>query len=276
MDISSAATSATDCRGNTKSLQSRKWVFTLNNWNEEEYNNIKNFCCDKLYYIIGQEVGDNGTPHLQGYIRSKGGIRFETIKKLIPRAHIEHAKGSDEENFMYCSKQNKFITNDKKHRLLGLYNNIVWKPWQKNILDIIEEEPDNRKMYFIVDKKGNNGKSFLCKYIALTKKCIIADGKKNDIFNQIKTFDEMDEVPKIVLLDVPRDSENYVSYGAIEQIKNGLIYSGKYEGGQVIFDVPHVFIFSNEHLNYKKFSKDRIVKIVLDDEEENEEDELSI
>ena len=103
---------------------------------------------------------------------------------------------------------------------------------------------------------GNNGKSFLAKYIALKFGCIIADGKKDNIFNQVLM---MEDKRGIILLDVPRHNVDYINYGCLEALKNGLIYSGKYEGGQCIFDIPHIIVFMNDIPNgfYEKFSGDR-------------------
>lgn len=239
--------------------QSRKWCFTLNNYTEKEYENIKNYIGDKKYYVVGKEIGEEGTPHLQGYVEHKQAIKFSTLKNVCNRLHIEKAKGTKEQNFDYCTKDNNYICNytPLKQRLLQKYEEIEWRSWQKNILNIIKEKPDNRTINVIVDEEGNKGKSFLCKYLCLKYNCIIADGKKDNVFNQILTTMDKGIEFEIVLLDIPRHNQDYVNYGCIEQIKNGLIYSGKYEGGQCIFDNVHVFIFTNEDLDYSKMSRDR-------------------
>lgn len=62
---------AETANGNTfavskQSTQSKHWCFTLNNWTVEELEQIEQIvqqCCDK--WIIGKEVGEEGTPHLQ-------------------------------------------------------------------------------------------------------------------------------------------------------------------------------------------------------------------
>lgn len=111
---------------------------------------------------------------------------------------------------------------------------------------------------WVYEDIGNVGKSFLCKWLALTMDVILADGKKNDVFFSIATFMETKKVmPKIILLDIPREYENQINYGAIEQIKNGFIFSGKYESRQLIFSIPHVIIFSNFSPAYHLLSMDR-------------------
>ena len=46
------------------------------------------------YMIYGRETGANGTKHFQGYVQFKNRHRFEALKKLVPKAHWEKAKGS--------------------------------------------------------------------------------------------------------------------------------------------------------------------------------------
>lgn len=49
---------------------------------------------------------------------------------------------------------------------------------------------------------------------------------------------------KFFIMNLPRSAEGKVSYNAIEQVKDGLTSSSKYEGGFKIFNPPHKFLFS--------------------------------
>lgn len=82
------------------------WCFTVNNYSEEEYTELLNG--EFNYVIIGKEVGNNGTPHLQGYLQLKTKKRLTAMKKIHNTAHWEIARGTPEENKVYCSKQKKF------------------------------------------------------------------------------------------------------------------------------------------------------------------------
>lgn len=244
--------------GNTSNPRARKWCMTLNNYTEEEYEKIKAYFKHKKHWIIGKE-GKNATPHLQGYFESKNAVEFKTLKNLCSRAHWEITKGDTEDNRRYCSKEGDYETNipiPLKERLLDRYRSVVWKDWQQKILDILETEPDARTIHCVVDYKGNSGKSFLCKYIDLKYDVILASGKKEDIFNQVKLYMEEGKEPRIILLDIPR-SQDRISWGAIEALKNGHIYSGKYEGGKLVFDYVHVIIFMNHEPPRYEMSEDR-------------------
>lgn len=83
----------------------RRIVFTLNNYTAEEHEAIKHIEC--TWMIIGQEVGDEGTPHLQGAIVFGKQYRFAAVKRLpgLARAHIERMAGQPCHSADYCSKQ---------------------------------------------------------------------------------------------------------------------------------------------------------------------------
>lgn len=258
--------------GNTiQNFRARKWCFTLNNYTKEDKIKLTHiFDTKKCKYIIGEEKGEKGTIHLQGYFEAKNAIWFKSIKKWNEKLHVEKARGNRESNIKYCIKENKFITNfehpilfKKKIEndiLIDEYKDVKWKDWQKEVINLINEKADSRKIYVYIDYMGNSGKSYLTKFIALKYKgVVICDGKKDNIFNQVKVMMDSMIEPKIVILDVPRSGKDFINYGVVEQLKNGLIYSGKYEGGRCLFRHPHVIIFTNDNVDINKLSIDRWV-----------------
>jgi len=273
MTQATQATQATQgAGGNTKPQpsrqRSRKWSFTLNNYTEEEYDTITQACNNKDWkYIIGKEVGESGTPHLQGFIEHTNAISFDLMKQILPRAHIEKSKGTTQQNLTYCSKDNDFHTNIKVEETyqdkINKYNNdlfkdITWYDWQQDILDMLETEPHRRTIHWIWDPEGNSGKSFLTRYIHWKFDTIIVNGKQSDVFNGIKTYiDKTQNSPKAVIIDIPRTNKEYVCYGTMEKIKDGLMYSGKYEGGVIELLPVHLIVFANFEPDKEKMSIDR-------------------
>lgn len=242
----------------------RRCCFTLNNYTEETLTKIIDTCNTNNHkYSIGREVGASGTPHLQGYLEFKGPRVFNTIKKLLPGAHIERARGSRLDNIRYTQKENNYETNfptPLKDLCLKEYEHVTWRKWQADVVALYDETPDPRKIHWYVDIEGNNGKSFLTRYMVLKHGVLVASGKKQDIFHAIaKRLEDPTDYSlfKMVILDIPRHSAEFVNYGLLEEIKNGLIFSGKYEGGTFAFPIPHLLIFANMEPDYNKFSLDR-------------------
>lgn len=256
----------------------RRYAFTLNNYTDDDWNKLPINFKDALY-IFGKEVGESGTPHIQGYIEYANPRSFEKIKDLLPKAHIESAKGDRKSNYLYCSKDGDFITNitgiKQPEKIYDPMEELSPLPWQKNILNIIENDCKDRTIHWYWEETGGAGKTTLCKHLCLKYNCIVVNGKQNDMFNAILQYKATNECyPKVVLIDIPRSSINYVSWGAIEKIKDGLFYSGKYEGGMVIMNTPHVICFANSEPDEEKLSLDRwrIINIneFVDDEYEVE------
>ena len=90
--------------------RARVWCFTINNFSEEEKNKISELIGSNLVksgIAETEHTGEGeGTPHIQGYIYFDNQQTFNRIRILLGgRAHIEPAKGSPQQNFDYCSKE---------------------------------------------------------------------------------------------------------------------------------------------------------------------------
>lgn len=246
------------------------FVLTINNWNKlnlEKLEHFLSYSCKT--YLFCKEIGNiTKTPHLQGFIKTKSHKRYNTIMKEIGfNCYIKSMKGSLSSNINYCIKQVKndddilYCSDDIKSKIIIPeiiehipYDNLY--DWQKNIYNLLLEKPNKRTIHWVYEPTGNVGKTELVKTIMLTlpKSLLFTGGKSNDITFQIinSNFN-----PKICLFDIPRTQEGFVSYNAIEQVKNGMVNSCKYEGGTKIFNIPHVIIFANFEPDKTKLSRDR-------------------
>jgi hypothetical protein len=89
--------------------KSRKWCFTLNNYNADDYDRISRVAEGARYAVIGKEKGSMGTPHLQGFLYFKNAVSFNSVKNKVGAAcHLETAKGTPEQNRIYCTKDGDF------------------------------------------------------------------------------------------------------------------------------------------------------------------------
>lgn len=91
------------CNTNRAPKKSRNWCFTLNNYSDDEVAHLTQ-CFSDSKFLFQEEEGENGTPHLQGVVSFKNARSFASMKKLIPRAHIEPCK-SFIASVRYCSKE---------------------------------------------------------------------------------------------------------------------------------------------------------------------------
>lgn len=87
--------------------RSRAWCFTINNY--ESRDAYKSAMADLAKYVVlGFETGESGTDHIQGYIYFENARTFSSMKKLLPRAHLEVAKGTPEQASNYCKKDGDY------------------------------------------------------------------------------------------------------------------------------------------------------------------------
>lgn len=90
------------------SNKSRGYCFTINNWTAWDVADIERLRDTCEYYVFGREVGECGTPHLQGFVRFKNPVSFTTIKTALPRAHIEKQRGDGPSAAAYCKKDGDY------------------------------------------------------------------------------------------------------------------------------------------------------------------------
>lgn len=111
--------------------RSRGWCLTLNNYSEDEYLSLLSSVCS--YVILGRERGQEGTPHIQGYMYFATLKSLAQVRLLSDRAHWEIAKGTPDENYVYCSKQHAFeergsipISSKEKGKRGGDKSKAIW------------------------------------------------------------------------------------------------------------------------------------------------------
>lgn len=89
-------------------MQFRNVVFTFNNYSEDEYNYILALDIFK-YLVVGKEVGEQGTKHLQCYGTLKNRMVDNKLRRLLKGCHIEPRRGTHQQASEYCKKGNEFV-----------------------------------------------------------------------------------------------------------------------------------------------------------------------
>lgn len=93
---------------NRHGVRFSRFVFTLNNYTEEEYNWITEVYAPTVRWIIvAKETGASGTPHLQGAVICGLQVPLSKLKTSIGfrRAHLETMLGKPSASRTYCTKQ---------------------------------------------------------------------------------------------------------------------------------------------------------------------------
>lgn len=260
----------------------KKWCFTMFNPDENDIEMLDQFLVSSCEVAGYQgERTKSGKRHIQGFFITKVKRRFTSFN-LKPGTHFELMRGTIPDNVAYVTKEESF---DKEWNLRLLHNCTVEAPvetikeedffnWQKEVLSIVKQKPDDRIIYWKYDS-GGTGKSALIKYLCVHLDAIVLSGSSKDIKYGIVKYKELKGYyPSIICIDLPRAlsvkwNTDKVSFAGIEEVKNGCFFSPKYESASVVFNAPHVLIFSNVYPNTDLYTEDRwhIRRITLSKEE---------
>lgn len=254
--------------GNTKSSSSQsvqyyKWFFTFNNYSEEDIIMLR-LLFDRIckLYKFQEETGKEGTKHLQGCISLKKKERFSTIKKYHPSIHWEKTRNEEAALAYSCKEETRtgrIFTNEKFKAFTRTKSKFDGLRPLGQVIDIITKEPDNRTINWIWSEEGGVGKTSTAAFLERNYEGVcVANGKSADIKNTVIKHLEENELD-VMIVTIPRSARDYLGgiYGVLEEIKDGLIYSGKYEGGFANIEHPHVIVMCNFEPDYMQMSEDR-------------------
>lgn len=250
----------------------RYWEFTHNNYLKEDIQKIISNCSSSsIKYCFQEEMGESGTPHLQGCIDYGLGNKARPFGTF--EVHMSWRKVRDwRSTLAYCQKEETRIgniyTNIKMARKDTRIAKFQPRPgWQNDIFEYIRDnEPNDREVIWLYGEKGNMGKSLWAKW--MTEKfndvICVTSTKSADILTAVKPW------CRTFIIDIPRSFDvQYTPFNAIEQIKNGFVTEAKLKKEMVTtsFAPPHLIILANQPPDREALSKDRWKIINIEEEE---------
>jgi hypothetical protein len=138
------------------------------------------------------------------------------------------------------------------------------RPWQQSLSDILDGTADDRTVIFVVDPVGCMGKSWFahqyCRYHP-GRGQVLTPGRKADMAYALEQSID------VLFVDAPRSKQGeYLQYDFLEDVKNGYVFSTKYESRVKRLRKMHVVVMMNECPDMTKLSEDRYHIINLEDE----------
>ena len=217
-------------------------------------------------YIFAEEYGEQGvTRHIEGgFITTADRVRRSKIQNIFKFSDCQKSQKRNWNALVkYCSKEGKVkLTTEKIKRPLMLVPKDILRPDQKRIVDLFKNPcppiwESRGMLYWFWEPEGGWGKSVTCLWMVDHMGAMMVSGANKDILCGVKDCIDKGNMPEIIIFDIPRCNHGHVSYQAIEQIKNGAMFSQKYESNMVRFNTPHVVCFSNEPPDTYELSEDR-------------------
>lgn len=121
--------------------------------------------------------------------------------------------------------------------------------WQKDVIQKLDAQND-RKILWLHDEEGGRGKTHLAKFLATKRDAMICHNAST------KDVALAYQKQELVIFDYTRTEET-INYSAIEHLKNGIIFSSKYQSAMKFFNPPKILCLSNNLPDLKGLSKDR-------------------
>lgn len=241
----------------------RSFVFTINNPKLDPQELVEVLKNEKAVASVFQhELGENGTPHYQGWVRFKNARLYGPLCTLLS-GWVRPCK-NDVAARRYCSKGRTRIGGpygfgcDEAKEEIKTIDEQNFYDWEKELVAKLDGPVHDREIIWRWSVEGNVGKSAFTKWLVVHKKGYQFNGKAADVKAAIADMVEAGKpVPNILIWDIPRTMENFMSYQALEEVKNGLFFSGKFHGQMVVYNPRHVLVFSNFEPDRSKLSEDR-------------------
>lgn len=133
------------------------------------------------------------------------------------------------------------------------------RPWQQNLISKLAFPPSDRLISFVVDPVGNAGKSWFGKYYCSLHEnaFMMRPTKYSDM-----AFALPDDL-RVFFLDCTRQQVEHLPYSFLESLKDGMVFSPKYESRMKKYPAVHVVVFTNTHPDMTLLSADRYDVIQL-------------
>lgn len=229
-------------------------------------------------YMNPEKCDTTGRPHIQGCLEYPSPVVCNSIlKKWGDKLHLEKTRKREAAK-KYCQKKETKIAgmeSIKAENIKPLKDKLSEPdtklyPFQEEIMKIIEQEPDSRTIHWYHGPDGCMGKTALARHILIKNrnKALYLNGKVADIEYAVAQYVMAHgETTLIVcLFDFPRE-QSLVSYQALEKVKDGILFSGKYESGHTVFNPPHIICMANfEPRLENTISKDRWIITDIENE----------
>lgn len=128
--------------------------------------------------------------------------------------------------------------------------------WQRQLTEVLEGDVHPRAVHWYHEQDGDVGKSYFANHYDPEHSIVISGGGHDNLYHVLsKAFVEREI--RTVFFDYPRDKEGSFPYAVLENLKNRVFTSGKYDGTIVRFAAVHVVVLCNFPPERTRMSADR-------------------
>jgi len=218
---------------NTSVWSKRHHCFTINNFKQSDIDALLHLTKYTKILVAQTEVGEaTATNHIQGYMqfeKKERPRRFFAADSTIffpkdKRGWKGRVKSRVDKACMYCSKPNRGnpkIDWSIRHgweRPEPIIKELFC--WEKSLIKLIEKQADNRTIHWVFGDYGC-GKTIFAKYLAMEYGYLPLEGGKRHI---LSVASQNENTQGFTFL-LGKASGNFISYEALEKVKDGIFMS---------------------------------------------------
>lgn len=226
-------------------LQLKNWFFTFNNYLKHDPKMIEiletRFQEICKCYCFQEEIGECGTPHLQGCLELNHPMRW-TEFKLHPGIHWEKTRNRGAA-IDYCRKA---ATRNGKTFQFGLPKPIQLITLDEGELDLVNYllDENNVKLNGLLEIEEARKLPFV-KYMMVKHHATMVPGKIQDAAEILYKTD-MNKCSIVFVSKAyyqKKDDGNWTEYtSTVEALTQGMVAYPKAKNGYLIFNTPHILI----------------------------------
>jgi hypothetical protein len=209
--------------------------------------------------VLGEYRGIEGRASRQGHRTDLAAVQNDIHEGMDLQALID-------KHFEAFAKYDRFLRQyftdyqqaAARQTLISQTSGTELRNWQNELLSIVNGPVQPRRVSWWWEARGNVGKSFMARHLALHCNSVICQMmKKSDLLHMLtKTL----QGKKSVVFDLTRSSEAgavSVVYEVLEMLSNGYICSGKYDSQNLWIQPLHLIVFANFEPDRSAMSEDR-------------------
>lgn len=255
-----------------------RWAFTVNAGGRDlaaEVGNFKKLLSTyaKAWTFQLEQAPTTGSLHYQGRVSLKTRKRKQAVCQLLWNAHVSPEYNTAASSF-YALKEESRVDGpwcDKDPPVCRKYDGLQLNEFQKDVMNKLDAQ-DDRRFLFIVDLKGNHGKTMFARYLFPRRDGFMVPTfmeNPQEIMECIMAKVRDVNTTYTVAVDFPRDTPmaKFSKWMPIlEYIKNGFACDRRYGWKEKMFNPPRMVVFSNRFPPKESLSADRFQIFTVQDD----------
>lgn len=199
----------------------------------------------------------DGSVTTHGTLTTKGSKSYkilQAMRSMLEDPSKESMSDDLQAPYIHNATKLNFAIMEKKRDImkskLRSEMQVDLRKWQRIAVDLLDRQSP-REILFVIDDTGSSGKTWLGKWLLFNRDCCITRTTTASAVFYKWTMEQY------VVFDLSRDKQDTINYDSIEEMKDGIVTSTKYQVVDKFCANVKVIVFMNQKPDMTKLSEDR-------------------